>query len=160
MTTDLIEEIQDGVATLTMNRPESLNALSGGMMQAMLDALLRYSVDPDVRVIVLTGAGRGFCAGGDVKGMAANNAAKAGKNRPASIETKTNGLRASMEISKLLHECPKPTIAKVRGPAAGAGYHWRLPVISELHQPRRNSPRLLQKLLLLATLVVATFCPR
>ena len=121
MTTDLIEEIQDGVATLTMNRPESLNALSGGMMQAMLDALLRYSVDPDVRVIVLTGAGRGFCAGGDVKGMAANNSAKAGKNRPASIETKTNGLRASMEISKLLHECPKPTIAKVRGPAAGAG---------------------------------------
>ena len=66
MAQDLLEVVKDGVATLTLNRPERLNALSGTMLTAMLEALPRLADDPDVGVVVLTGAGRGFCAGGDV----------------------------------------------------------------------------------------------
>ena len=70
MTTDLLETIKDGVAVLTMNRPDRLNAMSRPMLDAMLEALQRLADDPAVGAVVLTGAGRGFCAGGDVKAMA------------------------------------------------------------------------------------------
>src|SRR5262245_15874569 len=70
MTTDLLETIRDGVAVLTMNRPDRLNALSGPMLDAMLEALHRLAAHNQIGVVVLTGAGRGFCAGGDVKAMA------------------------------------------------------------------------------------------
>jgi 2-(1,2-epoxy-1,2-dihydrophenyl)acetyl-CoA isomerase len=114
----LLETIDDGVALLTLNRPESLNALSGEMMAGLREAVPRLSADPAVRVVVLTGAGRGFCAGGDVKGMAQRNASEG----PAlSLEARAHGLRTGMEVSRQLHEMPKPTIAMVRGPAAGAG---------------------------------------
>lgn len=121
MTEHLLEKKEDGVVTLTMNRPDSLNALSGDMMERLLEALPRLSRDSDVGAIILTGAGRGFCAGGDVKGMAASNEASGEKSAPASMEQRARGLRESMEISRYLHECPKPTIAMVRGPVAGAG---------------------------------------
>jgi 2-(1,2-epoxy-1,2-dihydrophenyl)acetyl-CoA isomerase len=114
----LLERIEDGVAVLTMNRPESLNALSPPMMAALREAVPRLALDPAVRVIVLTGAGRGFCAGGDVKGMAARADAT---GPPPSMEARVHGLREGMEVSRWLHEMPKPTIAMVRGPAAGAG---------------------------------------
>lgn len=117
----LLERIEGGVAVLTMNRPENLNALSGEMMQGLLEAVPRLSRDSEVGVIVLTGSGRGFCAGGDVKGMASRNSAGSGDSTPPSMEARANDLRASMEISRLLHEGPKPTIAMMRGPAAGAG---------------------------------------
>ena len=116
----LLERIENGVAILTMNRPESLNALSADMMKGLAEALPRLFRDPDVGVIVLTGAGRGFCAGGDVKGMATRNAG-GGSGRPLTMESRANDLRNSMEISRLLHDGPKPTIAMMRGPAAGAG---------------------------------------
>src|SRR5437867_9416591 len=67
---DLLEVVKDGVAVLTLNRPDRLNAMSGPMLSAMLEALPRLAGDPEVGVVVLTGAGRGFCAGGDVKAMA------------------------------------------------------------------------------------------
>src|SRR2546430_3513389 len=70
MTNELLETVKDGVAVLTMNRPDRLNAMSGEMLDAMLASLERLASDPDVGVVVLTGAGRGFCAGGDVKAMA------------------------------------------------------------------------------------------
>ena len=70
MTTELLETIKDGVAMLTMNRPDRLNALSVPMLDAMLEALQRLAEDSAVGAVVLTGAGRGFCAGGDVKAMA------------------------------------------------------------------------------------------
>lgn len=118
----LLESVENGVALLTMNRPESLNALSGEMMASLLEAVPRLFADRDVGAIVLTGAGRGFCAGGDVKGMASRNEAAAGENStPMSMEARVNDLRASMEISRMLHQGPKPTIAMMRGPAAGAG---------------------------------------
>ena len=70
MTDTLLETVADGVATLTMNRPEALNAMTPDMMPAALDALTRFANDPDVRAIILTGAGRGFCAGADLKAIA------------------------------------------------------------------------------------------
>jgi 2-(1,2-epoxy-1,2-dihydrophenyl)acetyl-CoA isomerase len=116
MTDHLLQREEDGVAILTMNRPDSLNAMSDEMMSAMLDTLTRLAEDDNIGCVVLTGAGRGFCAGGDVKSMAA------GKELAApSLEGKVRKLRRSMETSRLLHEMPKPTIAMVRGPAAGAG---------------------------------------
>lgn len=110
----LIEAIADGVATLTLNRPDRLNALSTPMIEGLLEALPRLAEDAAVGAIVLTGAGRGFCAGGDVKSMAEDSVQRA-------IVEAVAHLRGRMEVSRLLHEIPKPTIAMVNGPAAGAG---------------------------------------
>lgn len=111
---ELIETIEDGVATLTFNRPERLNALSTPIMEGLLQGLPRLAGDPAVKVIVLTGAGRAFCAGGDVKSMAV------GREERSPAEA-TVRLRSRMEVSRILHELPKPTIAMINGPAAGAG---------------------------------------
>jgi 2-(1,2-epoxy-1,2-dihydrophenyl)acetyl-CoA isomerase len=116
MTTDLLETVKDGVAVLTMNRPDRLNAMSGEMLDAMLASLERLASDPDVGAVVLTGTGRGFCAGGDVKAMAEGR-----EFGGDTLEDKAQSLRAKMETSRWLHEMPKPTIAMVRGAAAGAG---------------------------------------
>ena len=70
MTQDLLELVKDGVAMLTLNRPDRLNAMSRPMLDALLEALPRLAADPEVGAVVLTGAGRAFCAGGDVKAMA------------------------------------------------------------------------------------------
>jgi 2-(1,2-epoxy-1,2-dihydrophenyl)acetyl-CoA isomerase len=113
---DLLEVVEDGVAVLTLNRPDRLNAMSEPMLAAMLEALPRLADDPEVGVIVLTGAGRGFCAGGDVKAMAEGR-----EFSGTSLEEKAQTLRSSMEASRWLHEMPKVTIAMVRGAAAGAG---------------------------------------
>ena len=111
----LVESLKNRVTTLTMNRPDALNALSGEMMDSLLEALPRLAADRAVGCIVLTGAGRAFCAGGDVKSMAAGNEFEGG------MEDRVQSLRERMEISRILHEMPKPTVAAVRGPAAGAG---------------------------------------
>ena len=116
---DLIETIEDGVATLTFNRPERMNALSTPIMEGLLHGLPRLAGDPGVRVIVLTGAGRAFCAGGDVKSMT-----EGGEERSAAEATAR--LRSRMEVSRILHELPKPTIAMINGPAAGAGLAFAL----------------------------------
>lgn len=114
MDRELIEATADGVTTLTLNRPERLNALSTPIMEGLLEALPRLAADPAVGAIVLTGTGRAFCAGGDVKRMAEEAA-------PRSLDTDVARLRARMEVSRLLHEIGKPTIAMVNGAAAGAG---------------------------------------
>ena len=116
MSQELLEVVKDGVATLTMNRPDRLNALSEAMLDAMLEALPRLAGDARVGVVVLTGAGRGFCAGGDVKAMAEGR-----EMAGDTLEERAQGLRAKMEASRWLHEMPKPTLAMVRGAAAGAG---------------------------------------
>jgi len=116
MSQDLLETIEDGVAVLTLNRPERLNAMSGAMLDGLLEALPRLADDPRVGVVVLTGAGRGFCAGGDVKAMAEGT-----EMQGTTLEERAQGLRSAMEVSRWLHEMPKPTIAMVRGAAAGAG---------------------------------------
>src|SRR5579871_10288 len=123
MTDHLLESLADGVMTLTMNRPEARNALSGEMNAALSEAIRRASADPKVRCLVLTGAGGAFCAGGDVKGFAADTGrgAGVGGGQGPSMEMRVAGLRAGMETVKILHEMPKPTLAVIPGPAAGAG---------------------------------------
>jgi len=111
----LLQSREDGVLTLTMNRPERLNALTQEMLQELYDALAGVAGDAEIGAIVLAGAGRGFCAGGDVKAMA-----EAGGRRD-SYDRRAQGLRQRMEAARLLHEMPKPTIAMLRGPVAGAG---------------------------------------
>jgi 2-(1,2-epoxy-1,2-dihydrophenyl)acetyl-CoA isomerase len=111
----LLEAVEHGVLTLTLNRPDRLNAFNGEMLQRLHDALTRAASDTKIGVIVLTGAGRAFCAGGDVKAMAERGD---GGN---TFDDRARGLRQRMEVSRLLHEIPKPTIAMLRGPAAGAG---------------------------------------
>ncbi len=115
MTQELIERLDDGVLTLTLNRPERLNALTSTMIGALLAVLRTAAVDPSVRVVVLTGAGGAFCTGGDVKAMAED--AGAGQT----MEQRVQKLREGMECSRLLHDMPKPTIAVARGAVAGAG---------------------------------------
>lgn len=115
---DLIETVSDGVAVLTMNRPDARNALSRDMLVALNEALPRLHADPAVGAIVLTGAGGAFCSGGDVKGFAAT---EGGANAGRTPETAQLELRRSMEASRWLHEGPKITIAAIPGAAAGAG---------------------------------------
>ena len=121
MTSDLLEVVKDGVAVLTLNRPERLNAMSRPMLDALLEALPRLADDPAVGAVVLAGAGRGFCAGGDVKAMAEGQ--ELGGD---TLEEKAQALRGRMEVSRWLHELPKPTIAMVRGWCMGGGNEWQL----------------------------------
>ncbi len=113
---DVLTRIEDGVLVMTMNRPEAMNALTPAMTAGMLAAMNDAVDNDDVGCIVLTGAGpRAFCSGGDVKAMAS------GSKGVGSFESKMNDLRSRMEVSRLLHELPLPTIAMVNGVAAGAG---------------------------------------
>ena len=114
---DMLESIVDGVAVLTLNRPDAMNALSREMLQLLLDALTGLTAAEDVGCIVLRGAGnRAFCAGGDVKTMAAGTLLA-----NMSREGKIHDLRRRMDVSRLLHEMPTPTIGMINGVAAGAG---------------------------------------
>jgi 2-(1,2-epoxy-1,2-dihydrophenyl)acetyl-CoA isomerase len=111
---ELIEAVSDGIATLTLNRPARLNALSTPIVDGLLEALPRLEADTAVGVIVLTGGGRAFCSGGDVKSMAEATPSP-------EIHEAVRRLRSRMEVSRLLHEIGTPTIAMVNGVAAGAG---------------------------------------
>jgi len=116
MSDELLFDVGDGIATLTLNRPERLNAMSGPMLDALLARLVQVADDGDVGCVILTGSGRAFCAGGDVKAMAEGR-----EFGGTTLEEKAQALRARMEVSRWLHEMPKPTVAMVRGAAAGAG---------------------------------------
>ena len=118
MNPHLLETLEGGIATLTMNRPEARNALSAEMFEGLSEALPRLAQDPGVRLVVLTGTGAAFCAGGDVKGFARN---AGGVATVASFDHKVTHLRERMEVARWLHEMPKPTLAVIPGPAAGAG---------------------------------------
>jgi 2-(1,2-epoxy-1,2-dihydrophenyl)acetyl-CoA isomerase len=118
MSHDLLQSIEGGIATLTMNRPEARNALSAEMFDGLAEALPRLANDPAVRLVVLTGAGAAFCSGGDVKGFARR---AGGEATTASFDHRVTDLRSRMEVSRWLHEMPKPTLAVIPGPAAGAG---------------------------------------
>ena len=118
---DMIETFEDGVLTLTMNRPQARNAMSGEMMELMNEAVRRAAADLAVRCLVLTGAGGAFCAGGDVKGFAKSASANDPGRRKPTLAARTAGLRQAAELSRILHEMPKPTLAIIGGAAAGGG---------------------------------------
>jgi 2-(1,2-epoxy-1,2-dihydrophenyl)acetyl-CoA isomerase len=119
-TDDLLATVDDGVVTLTMNRPERRNAMSGAMNQALARVLADVEVDDAVGCVVLTGAGGAFCAGGDVKGMASGG--DGGVGAPTTYDAGVHRQRLNQRaISQRLYEMPKPTIAALPGAAAGAG---------------------------------------
>jgi 2-(1,2-epoxy-1,2-dihydrophenyl)acetyl-CoA isomerase len=117
-TQDLLAEVDDGVAVITMNRPERRNAMSEAMMTAMDRMLRDFETDDAVGCVVLTGAGGAFCAGGDVKAMAERSAGDRARSVDAAIHRQRLAQRAT---SGRLWQMPKPTIAAIGGPAAGAG---------------------------------------
>ena len=110
---DLLEAKEDGIARLTLNRPDRLNAFSPAMLLALGEALQRLGGDDSVGAIIITGAGRGFCAGGDVKTMAARAS--------QGFEERVEGLRRMHQLPLLLRTIPKIVIAMINGPAVGAG---------------------------------------
>jgi 2-(1,2-epoxy-1,2-dihydrophenyl)acetyl-CoA isomerase len=117
-TEDLLGEVDDGVAVLTMNRPDRRNAMSEAMMAAMDRMLGELEIDDAVGCVVLTGTGGAFCAGGDVKAMAERSVADRRQTIDAAIHRQRLRQRAT---SGRLWQMPKPTIAAIGGPAAGAG---------------------------------------
>jgi enoyl-CoA hydratase/carnithine racemase len=117
-------EIDDGILTLTLNRPEKLNAFTVTMMREMLDALDRADADDAVRAIIVTGAGRAFCAGADLSsGSGTFDASKLTK--PETVDTHRDG---GGLVSLRLYECKKPLIAAINGPAVGVGVTMTLPM--------------------------------
>ncbi len=121
-TDDLRAEIDEGVAVITMNRPDRRNAMSQAMMSALAVMLAQVETDEKVGCVVLTGAGGAFCAGGDVKGMAAQPVDRSGDGAGPSLDVAIHRQRLNQRAtSGRLWSMPKPTIAAIGGPAAGAG---------------------------------------
>lgn len=118
-TEDLLADLDAGVLTITLNRPQARNAMSDAMNQALARQLAAAELDPEVKCVVLTGAGQGFCSGGDVKGM---NERNAGSGRPVSLDEAIHAQRVNQRATAgKLFKMPKPTIAALPGAAAGAG---------------------------------------
>ena len=121
-TNDLLASLDEGVLTLTMNRPEARNAMSGAMTGALAEQLAAAELDAAVKCVVLTGAGKGFCSGGDVKGMAAGGGGGGGSAEPITLDAAIHRQRDNQRgTSGRLFKMPKPTIAALPGAAAGAG---------------------------------------
>lgn len=119
-TDDIAVEVTDGVMTITLNRPDRRNAMSTPMMNGLVAAIADAEGASDVGALVLTGAGGAFCAGGDVKGMAA--AGGEGGGSPLQYDARVHDQRRNQrDTSGKLYEMPKPTIAALPGAAAGAG---------------------------------------
>src|SRR3954469_7318522 len=114
-TDDLLARVEDGVAVVTLNRPERRNALSRAMLEALARVLAALEADDDVACVVLTGAGGAFCAGGDVKDMAAGGD---GMAFDALVQRQRRNHHGT---AGRLHRMAKPTVAALPGPAAGAG---------------------------------------
>jgi enoyl-CoA hydratase/carnithine racemase len=127
-------EIEDAILTLALNRPDKLNAFTGTMMREMIDVFTKVNADDDVRAVIVTGAGRAFCAGADLSGGAdtfdaSRNPARAERNAgPAETvnwsdeRVRDGGGRLTLAI----FECLKPIIAAVNGPAVGVGVTMQL----------------------------------
>ncbi len=107
----LLYELDAGVGILTLNRPEVANALQAAVKDELTDLLRRIKRDPAVRALMITGAGKVFCAGGDIKTMGSGQSCVAGRER----------MRQTAEWVRELAELEKPVIAAVNGAAAGAG---------------------------------------
>ncbi|MGE5502247.1 MAG: enoyl-CoA hydratase-related protein [Ignavibacteriales bacterium] len=117
---------EEGVAVVTLNRPDQLNAMTSELMDYLPGVMAELARDPMIGCVVLTGAGRGFCAGGDLKSRQAEldaaallpEAERLANAVPLNVDSV---LRAREESSRLLHDMAKPTIAMINGPCAGAG---------------------------------------
>ena len=121
-TDDLLGRIDGHVAVLSFNRPDRRNALSDAMYEGFGSALPAIARDPQVRVVMLTGEGGAFCAGGDVKGMHERNSGGDSGGTPSSLEGRVSWLRSRQALVSLaLRKLPQPVVAALPGAAAGAG---------------------------------------
>jgi len=117
-------EVAEGVLTITLNRPEKLNAFTETMMHEMIDAFDRSDADDAVRVVIVTGAGRAFCAGADLSaGSGTFDSRRA--SRPQTIEEHRDG---GGQVALRIFESKKPVIAAINGPAVGVGITMTLPM--------------------------------
>jgi enoyl-CoA hydratase/carnithine racemase len=122
----VLEERDGAIATLTLNRPDRLNAVSEGLYATLLDSMTKLSADDSVRAIILTGAGRGFCVGADLKahgetvaGMAASAAASSGAQE---APDRRRYIALAQRANRVIQRSPKPVVAAVNGHAVGAGF--------------------------------------
>ena len=122
MSSTVLYEQEGRVATVTLNRPERMNTMGDDLPDRALEALQRAADDADVRAVILTGAGRAFCAGGDLGAMAEGKTAR--ERETPSQQGRVEHLRRMMRSSQLLYEMPKVTIAAINGACAGAGLSW------------------------------------
>ncbi|MFC2070375.1 enoyl-CoA hydratase/isomerase family protein [Chloroflexota bacterium] len=117
-TQDIIYNKESGIATITLNRPDKMNALTAGISNGIYESIEDASKDDDIRVVIITGTGRAFCSGADVKAMAE----KAGKRTVSEVSKKKDETRIPrVHIAQLLNECEKPVIAALNGVAVGVG---------------------------------------
>ncbi|MEX0847733.1 MAG: crotonase/enoyl-CoA hydratase family protein [Ilumatobacteraceae bacterium] len=123
--TQILWSVDDHVATITLNRPDQLNAFTNTMMRELIDAFDRVDADDDVRVVIVTGAGRGFCAGADLSGGGETFSGGGSDERSAvpGVPRDGGGL-----VSLRIFECTKPVIAAINGPAVGVGITMTLPM--------------------------------
>ena len=118
----VLYQVEGAIATVTLNRPERMNTMNEELLEAALGALERAAGDDSVRVVIMTGAGRAFCAGGDLGSMAAGDVP--GTPGRIGVQARIDNLRHAMRTSQLLHEMAKVTIAAINGACAGAGLAW------------------------------------
>ncbi len=128
----ILYEIENRVLTLTLNRPDRLNAFTSRMMNELLDALDRADADDEVRVIIVTGAGRGFCAGADLSGGPGTFDNRESSSDVGLDQHRDGGGRVSLRI----FDCKKPMIAAINGPAVGVGITATLPMDIRLASER------------------------
>ena len=111
--------VDNHVATICLNRPDKLNALTAGMLDQLVDYLDRASVDPEIRSVILTGAGRAFCAGADVSGS--------GSPRPKmSVSYSRNSMRKWQQVALRIYNLDKPVVSAVRGAVVGVAWSFAL----------------------------------
>jgi enoyl-CoA hydratase/carnithine racemase len=137
-TDELLCVVRDRVAVITLNRPEVRNAMSDNLTPALRTMIRTCGENPDVGVLLITGAGKAFCAGGDVKGMGAH---RDKKRLEMSYEDKVADLQARQRLlTGALANVRKPTIAALPGQPPAPGWRSRWPATSASPRSRRSSP--------------------
>jgi enoyl-CoA hydratase/carnithine racemase len=123
----LLTDLSEGVMTVTLNRPDKLNAFTVGMMSDLLEIFDQVDADDEVRAVVVTGAGRGFCAGADLSsgGDTFDSTDRGTKSESGKRRAPRDG---GGMVSLRIFECKKPVIAAVNGPAVGVGVTHTLPM--------------------------------
>ncbi len=112
---DVLYKKENGIATITLNRPDRMNALIPEVVRGIYRGMEKAAADEEVRVIILTGTGRAFCSGGDVKAMAER------ATNPAAASITTDSGQKRHHLAILFQDCPKPVIAAINGAAVGTG---------------------------------------